>query len=455
MPFEPTQETTPSLVLTGDKAKAQAYIPSARKLIDMVQSQLNQGANLGESVRHSFPIAEGVVIHATVMPGVVSSLTKVEIVATEGVGAEEFGSIGPEPSCPNPPFGTPGRRYFSQIFGHTSDEPVLEEVEYSVRDYSVPDIIVEGTQDWKRAFFEFPEPFLIFGRDRTSCWLDGGGGLWFGGPNTINLLYPDMLLSPCTRGTGGTGIIQFAEDIGGPQPLGNEDFRYLVSAGGVGNNWLDSGSVNDDRNFFTVLFGTVQDFSAGFEKDGELIAYNRKVLILQLHQKEDAVALDAQFAGSEVVFLYAQDGCPAYIGFFYGGADALSTSGEEPEIDHPFGSSTNFCNQPVINNIPGDVFTHTWVCEQAVAFCQPEGFFFTPPETGFKIQGASGKWNAYGAFRGPSGQTGSATDALLGRAFWIELDGDGMPVAGVAQAGRAEQLQGDNFAIDDIAIQGD
>jgi hypothetical protein len=438
VPFEPDQTAGVAIRLIGDRDRAARFIPTARKLAEMIQGQLNLGTNLGQSVKSNVVIADGLRLEAVIHPGIVNRLAHVNIFAELGEGEGEEEPVTELPTeCPLPPPSREGARLFQQMFGEPpnpdDDTIIFEDITSQVVTIDQTYELAPFGQRQPRGNIALPEPFVINGKERTEVWFSSDLDIYLAGPRVIN--YPagsgGIVDGPCTFdiGAGPAG-----DGFGGTTFDGLEDLHDIVTAGGpaLGGRWTET-SAESHR----IQFGVgKQETGESNEKTGASITVDRKVLLFTNCSRRP---------NNQVVFMYPGDGCPAYVGFLYGGFDGIVHWGPDAGAADEASFKDEGWTPPwrqnfSIHTIDPSVHTWTGICEDP-----PTGLFFGFPQiVQFFITNALNVATAYPTY-GDTPNHVYVVDALDRRAIWIELDGEGFPAASVAYSPRGEPQLNDVF----------
>jgi hypothetical protein len=446
---EPFGEQRPRIRLIGNEDAAQSYIPLANKLLGQLQSSLaeNANANLGQGLDHSFELDDGTKIDVRLQPGITNRLAQIDITVPTGVRVEGEVEVPSRQDCPLPPFGRPGQRLFTQLYGPDdadADQSPWTRIDATERQFQfeIPDLPIVNDGRYYRYVANLVDPetgeglgMQLFGKEVTTVWISDRGTVGFAGPRWANVNGPDFVDSPCTRGVGDGYINYDTGSFKGTANFGNEDlYNYVTGNAGSLSELTDFSQIPAPRVFFGVINDRVVD------SNGELAEVERLAVVFQFPSNRT-------FRPSfEIVYLGEAAGCPPYLGWFYGGSDGANPIGDA-EGDWPMNDGLGgWCGVVSLFDLTSDRYTTTWVCEEIQSACN-EFFAFAPPETNFMMVGAGNKALAYGAFRGSqTGFLGYATPVMAGRTFWIELTADGFPNGGsIVQAPRERQSAGDAF----------
>jgi hypothetical protein len=280
---------------------------------------------------------------------------------------------------------------------------------------------------------------MINGKERTEVWFSLDFDLLLSGPRAINFSSGrtgGMVDGPCTFGIGAGPQ---GDGFGGTTTDGIEDLHDIVMARGpfLNSDWQNLVGGEAPEVSHRIQFGIGKQETGEFDKKtGEPITVDRKAMIFTDCNRRP---------NNQTVFLYSGDGCPAYIGFLYGGFDGIvhwgPDAGAADQASHKDeGFSPPWRQNFSIHTIDPSVHTWTGICEDP-----PTGLFFDfPPVTQFFITNALNVAIAYPTF-GDTPNHVYAVDSMDRRAFWIELDGEGFPSGSVAYSPNGEPQLNDVF----------
>jgi hypothetical protein len=203
---EQNRDWTISRRFLGDVKKAKAHMQLSNKILERVKGNLDLGANLGHGVKDTFVVDGETTIDIDVQPGVTNPTAKVTIQSgsveiPELKGEEAPGSLV---LCPNMPYGRPGARMFTQLFGHFRGETeVFDEHDLTVvasnNTNPFQDVPSCPAEDAVRFQWDFEREFMYAGEEVNSGWWND----WqvnLRGPDFINPdgPVPFVANAPCT-----------------------------------------------------------------------------------------------------------------------------------------------------------------------------------------------------------------------------------------------------------------
>ncbi len=434
-----------------------AFKKSAEKFIEVLQGQVEIGYNEGFDTVKSVQLGPHTVMNARVQQAGDEALVVAEIQTNlpeeeAGVGGEE---IAASTRCPLLPLSRPGRRLFTQLFGHD----VKAEGQFR------NDIFRTKTVDIVQT--PYITPSLEQGRYCSTIPFPGEGSELFHGEVSLQENFPYLGLSASTLyiHDGYVGVVApnvFLSFFGSVLPkeapctMDFNGFPLFVpnfEALGPGNNYAMGMTKNAGGNCNNTLgyeiFLTEGTVIIGLEEilEQEGFTLGTGVSGLGSERKFAAITWIGKSAGfpqeREIVLLYATELCPAAIGFFYGGEDGVRPWQFKEWVGCPVEVSPTCL----------DVYLIPRMCK----FSPPghNGSNFVPQAHGAYIMGAKRIAHAwvFGEATSANHNDGAHIN-LNSRSFWFETDGQGFPSGRGLHNGPLEEVgAGQSQGVDDLAFR--
>ncbi len=414
--FDEYRDSNSTITLAGDKGAAAQYIPQARKFAEIMQGKLDLGTNLGMDYKDTITLDKNTIMNVRLSPGVTNPTMHIEISSNPAVAPEPV-AISKDTDylfCPRLPMSKPGARMFTHLFDHDVQgaPPFLKNPDFRQNtarkvktDYILPTsdqgayCSTDGEPGSGNLLFhnevDLSRPFQVLGGPSTKLFLHSH---WIGlrSPNVF-LSFPGSVIPlnmPCDCEYPG-----FPTFTPNPEVLG------------PGNNFV----LCMEKNFGTLCFP-----NRSFDGDTYLVEGSVSLPVqklLNLVNSEDDPNIDhitrdfalinwtSDFSEHEIVFLYPAEGCPAAVGFFFGGLSGIRETtygGHVTSLLCTFSVAAGPCLTQV-----GSI---------------PDGW-------GGYFVGAQRQAIAYTSCFESAAQrsTTRADENLGGRSFWFVLNEDGFP----------------------------